>query len=112
MVPEDWYQHHLPGGSLGTRNRLAEPLDGFLGHGGKEIDQVAVGVAEQDGAIPPGHGRRLLHPLEDDGPEPLEFFVHVIDEELDDDGVVVRWAGRVVEQLRRLGVAKGDGARR
>src|SRR5450755_5006096 len=90
----------------------AEPLDGFFGDGGEEIDEVAVGIAEQRGAIPPGHRCGLLYPLAHEGLEPLVFFVHIIDLELDDHRVVVRRAGRVIEQLCRLGSAESDGARR
>ena len=75
----------------------AEPLDGFFGDGGEEIDEVAVRIAEQYGAIPPGHRRGLLHPVAHEGLEPLVFFVHIIDVELYDHGMVVRWAGRVLE---------------
>jgi signal transduction histidine kinase len=90
----------------------AEPLDGFLGDRGEEVDEVAVGIAEQDGPVSPGHRGRLLYPFADEGLQPLVLAVHVIDEELDDHGVVVRGASRVVEQLGRLRVAEGDGAGR
>ena len=80
--------------------------------GSEEIDEVAVGIAEQDGPISPGHRGWLLHPVADEGLEPLVLAIDVIDEELDDHGVVVRGASRIVEQLRRLRLAEGDGAGR
>ena len=91
------FNHHLPEASLTAGYRLVEPPDGLLGDRCEEIDEIAIGIAEQDGAIPPGHGCWLLHPVADEGLEPLEFLVHIIDEELDDHGVVVRRTGGVVE---------------
>jgi len=80
-----------------------ELLDGVLGDWCEEVDKVPVGVAEQDGAVAPRHGGGLLHPVADQGLEPLILAVDVINAELDDDGVVVGGASGVFpEQLCRL----------
>jgi hypothetical protein len=90
----------------------AESPEGVLGGRGEEVDEVAVGITEQDGAISPGHERRILHPFADDRLQPLVLGVDVIDRELDDGSLVLRGLGRVVEQFRRLGVGEGEGGRR
>jgi hypothetical protein len=48
-----------------------ESLVGFFSDGGEEIDEIAVGIAEQDGPISPGHRGWLLHPVADEGLQPL-----------------------------------------
>jgi len=62
---------------------------GVFGDGREQVDEVAVGVAEQDGAVAPGHRRRLLHPLVDQRGESLVLAVDVVDKELNDHAVVV-----------------------
>src|ERR1700676_1969796 len=64
-------------------------LDGLRAHRCEEIDQVAVGIAKEQGPISPRHRRRLLNHVAD---HRLEFpicSVDVIDAELDDRGMVV-----------------------
>jgi len=80
-------------------SRVSQPavelLDGVLGDWCEEVDKVPVGVAEQDGAVAPRHGGGLLHPVADQGLEPLILAVDVINAELDDDGEVVGGASGV-----------------
>src|SRR5580698_5175217 len=77
-----------------------EALDGVFGGRGEEVDEVAIGIAEEDGAVPPGHERWLLHPLADDGLQALVLGVDIVNHPLDDGRLVVGGAGRVVEECR------------
>jgi hypothetical protein len=70
----------------------------------EEIDEIAVGVAEEQGAVAPGHGRRRLDEVADDGLQPGIFRIDVGDAEFDDGAVIV---GRA----RRTGSEQGDRAR-
>src|ERR1039458_8919347 len=72
------------GGRASGPRLAAELLDGFFGDRREEVDEVAVGVAEQDGAVAPGHRGGLLNPVVDQRREPLVFAVDVLDAELDD----------------------------
>lgn len=71
------------------RAATAEPLDGFWGHRRVEVDQVSVWIAEQDGAIPPRHGGRLLDPVVDEHLQSRVLGVHVVHLELEDDRMIV-----------------------
>lgn len=55
-------------GRAGSRLLPAASLDGIVGHRGEKVDEIAIGIAEQDGAVSPGHEYWLLLPLPDDGP--------------------------------------------
>jgi hypothetical protein len=77
---------------------------------GLSPDDPELQIAERDST--PMAWLLLLHPLAYETLEALEFFVNLIDEELDDHGVVVCWSSRIVEKLGCLRVPKGDRARR
>src|SRR6516162_3455222 len=89
----------------------AESLDGLFRGRGEEVDKVAVGIAEEDRAVSPRHEGWLLLPVAHDGLEPLVLCVNVVDDPLDDGGLVMGGTGRVVEESGRGSVAEGEGAR-
>jgi hypothetical protein len=62
--------------------------------GVKEVDEVADGVPEQQRPVAPGHPGGLVGEVLDEAGQVLVHAVHVVDEELDDDGVVGRPGGR------------------
>lgn len=88
----------------------AESLDGAFGGRGEEVDEIAIGIAEEDGAVSPGHECWLLLPVADDGLEPFVLSVHIVDHPFEDGGLIVYGACCVVEECRRTGVAESEGA--
>ena len=101
------------GGWRYSSSSTAEPLDRFLADRSEEIHEVAVGVAEQDGAVSPRHGGWFLHPVGDEWLQARVLGVDVVDAELDNYGVIVsRARGVGPEQLHRLGVADRERAGR
>ena len=77
---------------------LITPHCGLFGGRGEEVDKVSVGIAEEDGAVSPRHEGWLLLPLADDAAEPLVLALNVVDDPLDDGGLVTGGSGGVVEQ--------------
>jgi hypothetical protein len=61
---------------------------------GKQIDEVSVGIAEQQCAIAPRHCGGRGHNLVQPPAKTFVFGVHVSDEELDDGTSIARGLGR------------------
>src|SRR5215472_15251566 len=59
----------------------------------EHVDQVAVRIAKQHGAVAPRHLCRRLHPVVDVFLQPLVFGVDVLDFEIEDRGAVGRRLG-------------------
>jgi hypothetical protein len=76
-----------------------------------KVEEVPVGVAEQDRTIAPWHRRRLLDPFANEGRQACVLGIDVVDAEFDDDAVVVSGMGRTgPEEIHGLGVADSQGA--
>jgi hypothetical protein len=69
-------------------------LDRFLGDGCEQVDEVSVGMAEQDWAVAPRHRGWFLDPVLDEVLQARVFGVDVVDAEFDDRSVVVGGACR------------------
>src|ERR1017187_4271455 len=98
-----------PGGACRVAAALSagELVDGGLGDGSEEVDEVAVGIAEQQRPVAPGHrGGLIVEVLDEAGQVPVHA-VHVVDEELDDDSVVVGRPGGARREQRN-GAGAGD----
>jgi hypothetical protein len=79
--------------------------------GGKEIDQVAVGVAQQQRAVAPGHGGgRLHHGVGQQGRQAVVGGIYVGHPKLDDGRAVGRRGGYVgsAKGLQRARAADGQ----
>src|ERR1700722_20729871 len=81
--------------------------DGGRGDGGEEVDEVAVGVAEQQRPVAPRHRGGLVDEVLDEALQVLVHAVHVVDEELDNDGAVGGRTGGTGREQRN-GAGAGD----
>jgi DHA1 family inner membrane transport protein len=89
-----------------------ELVDGGLGDGGEEVDEVAVGIAEQQRPVAPWHRGGLVDEVRDEAGQVLVDSVDVVDEELDDDGAVVgRPGGPGSEQRDSAGAGDRESGR-
>jgi hypothetical protein len=94
----------------GRGSSAGELVDGGLGDGGEEVDEVAVGIAEQQRPVAPRHRGGLVDEVLDEAGQVLVHAVHIVDEELDDDGVVVgRPCGAGREQRNSAGAGDREG---
>src|ERR1700722_10527071 len=84
-----------------------ELVEGGLGDGGEEVDEVAVGITEQQRPVAPRHRGGLVDEVLDEAGQVLVHAVDVVDKELDDYGAVVGWPGGARSEQRN-GAGAGD----
>jgi len=94
-------------GCMATRARTVIGISLLHRRRGDEVDEVAVGVTEQERPVAPRHRGGLVDEVLDEAGQVLVHAVHVVGEELDDHGAVVARTGGAGRE-RRDGAGAAD----